>query len=85
MTPSEVLRQVKWLGCSLTLSEGKVTLSGPGEPPLQLQELIKQHRAELIEWMEASAAHEASLAAGRITELSPRVQAIADAWRPAES
>ena len=71
---------VEGLGCCLALSPDGLSLTGQGEAPHQLLELIKQHRAVVIEWLEAEAqtwaSHEASLAVGRITELSPRVKEV---------
>lgn len=71
MTPREALAEVECLGYRLTLRPGGLRLTGPSEPPHEVKALILEHREELVEYMEAEAravvAHEASLAAGRVT------------------
>ena len=65
------------MGYRLALSPDGLSLSGPGEPSKQVLEVIRQHKEEVVAWLESEAAawttHEASIAAGRVTKLSPRV------------
>jgi hypothetical protein len=79
MTPCEVLAEVGGLGYRLSLRPGGLHISGKGTmTPPAVKALILEHRGELIEYMEAEArtwaAHEASLAAGRITTFPARLK-----------
>ena len=71
MTPREVLGQVEGLGFRLSLRPGGLWLTGAGEPAPELLGLIAEHRPALIALLEADdeacAAHDASLAAVRVT------------------
>jgi hypothetical protein len=72
------LAEVEGLGYRLTLRPGGLRLKGKDEPPAELLALIREHREELMGFLEAEAravgAHEASLAAGRVTTLDPRLR-----------
>lgn len=71
MTPRALLAEVEGMGYRLTLRPGGLRLKGKGEPPPGVVALIQEHRESLLDLLEAEAAgqaaHEASLAAGRIT------------------
>ena len=71
MTPREVLRHVEGLGYRLALRPGGLRLTGATEPPQDLLGLIAENRDALLVLLESDAAawaaHEASIAAGRIT------------------
>lgn len=71
MTPREVLAEVEGLGYRLTLRPGGLRITGSTEPPPEVKALILEYREELMDYMEAEAraweAHQASLAAGRVT------------------
>jgi hypothetical protein len=81
MTPGEILSALSKRGFRLTLRPGGLHLTSPedrGDPPLDLFAQIAEHRPSLIEVLESEAraveAHEASLAAGRVTTLDPRLR-----------
>ena len=69
--PREALAEVEGLGYRLGLRPGGLRLTGEGEPPPEVLALICEHREGLLAILEAEArawaAHEASLAAGRVT------------------
>ena len=71
MTPPEVLSRAEGLGFHLSLRPGGLRLTGATEPPADLLALIAEHRDALLalleEHAEARAAHDASLAADRVT------------------
>ena len=71
MTPREVLAEVEGSGFRLALRPGGLRLTGMAEPPPIVQALIREHRGALLAFLEADAraqaAHDASLAAGRLT------------------
>ena len=79
MTPREALAEVEGVGYRLTLRPGGLRLAGPTEPPPEVKALILEYREELIDYMEAEAraweAHEASLAAGRVTPFPAHLRA----------
>lgn len=82
MTPGDILSELGKRGYRLTLWPGGLHLSPPadrGDPPLDLFALIAEHRPSLIEVLEAEAqaveAHEASLAAGRVTPFPAHLRA----------
>lgn len=70
MTPREALAEVQGTGYRLALRPGGLRLTGEGEPPPGVLALIREHRDGLLSLLEtearADAAHEASLAAGRL-------------------
>lgn len=70
MTPREALAEVEGSGFRLALRPGGLRLTGPDEPPPEVLTLIREHRDGLLSLLEAEAradaAHEASLAAGRL-------------------
>lgn len=70
MTPREALAEVEGLGYRLGLRPGGLRLSGDAEPSPEVLELIQENRDGLLALLEAEAradaAHEASLAAGRL-------------------
>lgn len=70
MTPREALAEVEGLGYRLGLRPGGLRLAGSGEPPPEVLALIQEHRDGLLSLLEAEAradaAHDASLAAGRL-------------------
>lgn len=70
MTPCEVLAKVRGLGYRLGLRPGGLQLTGTGEPSSDVVALIQEHRAGLVEYLEADAkaweAFEAGIAAGRV-------------------
>lgn len=70
MTPQHVLVEVEGLGYRLALRPGGLRLTGESEPPPEVLGLIREHRDALLALLEDDArrwaAHEASLAAGRI-------------------
>lgn len=72
MTPGALLAEVEGLGYRLTLRSGGLHLKGKAEPPPELLSLILEQRESLIDLLRAEAdswaAHEASLAAGRVTK-----------------
>lgn len=71
MTPREALVEVEGLGYRLALRPGGLRLVGRGEPSPEVLALIHEHRDGLLALLEEEArawgAHEASLAAGRVT------------------
>lgn len=71
MTPREALAEVEGLGYRLGLRPGGLRLSGEGEPSPEVLGLIREHRDGLLSLLEEDAqrcaAHDASLAAGRVT------------------
>ena len=71
MTPLEVMAELAGLGYRLHLRPGGVRLAGTGTPPPGLVARIREHRDALVGLLEdedrARAAHETSLAAGRVT------------------
>ena len=71
MTPREVLGHAEGLGFRLSLRPGGLRLTGAGEPAPELLGLIAEHRPALLALLEddaeACAAHDASLAAVRVT------------------
>lgn len=71
MTPREVLAEVEGLGFRLALRPGGLRITGGEQPPLEVLALIREHRGALLAFLEAEArvqaAHDASLAAGRLT------------------
>ena len=67
MTPREVLGRAEGLGFHLSLRPGGLRLTGATEPPPDLLGLIAEHRPALLALLEADAAHDASLAADRVT------------------
>ncbi len=82
MTPRDILSELGKRGFRLTLRPGGLHLSRPEEqidPPLDLFAQIAEHRLSLIEQLEAEArareAHEASLAAGRVTPFPAHLRA----------
>lgn len=79
MTPRGALAEVEGVGYHLTLRPGGLRLTGPSEPPPGVVALIREHRGELMDFLEAEAraweAHEASLAAGRVTHFPAHLQA----------
>lgn len=70
MTPREALAEVSGLGYRLSLRPGGLRLTGEGEPPPELLGLIQEQREGLLALLEEDArrwaAHEASMAAGRL-------------------
>jgi hypothetical protein len=79
MSPREMLAKIEGSGCRLSLRPGGLNIKGKGEQtPPELKTLILEHREELIEFLESEAraveAHEASLAAGRVTTFDPRLR-----------
>ena len=67
MTPREVLGHAEGLGFRLSLRPGGLRLTGDTEPPPDLLGLIAEHRPALLALLEGDAAHDASLAAVRVT------------------
>lgn len=80
MTPREALAGVEGLGYRLTLRPGGLRLNGKDEPPPELLALIREHREELMGFLEAEArawaSHEASLAAGRVTPFPAHLRGL---------
>jgi hypothetical protein len=70
VTAREALAEVEALGFHLALRPGGLRLKGKGEPPPELLGMIRDHRDGLLALLEEDArlwaAHEASLAAGRV-------------------
>lgn len=70
------------MGYRLTLRPGGLRLKGKDEPPPELLALIREHREELMGFLEAEAraweAHEASLAAGRVTPFPAHLRTYVD-------
>lgn len=77
MTPREVLAEIEGLGLRLTLRPGGLRLTSGAQPPPELLAMIREHRGALMALLEAEvlvqAAHEASLAAGRMTTFPPHL------------
>lgn len=71
MTPRAVLDEAEGLGYRLALRPGGLRLTGADAPPPDLLALIQEHRDGLLALLEEEAqrcaAHETSLAAGRLT------------------
>ena len=71
MTPRGVLAEIEGSGFCLALRPGGLRLTGKAEPPPIVLALIREHRGALLAFLEAEAraqaAHDASLAAGRLT------------------
>ena len=71
MTAKDVFTQIQARGYRLTLRPGGMRLTGTAQPPDEVRLLIAEHRGALMAFLEADArawsAHEASLAAGRVT------------------
>ena len=71
MTPRELLGHAGGMGFHLSLRPGGLRLTGATEPPPDLLGLIAEHRPALLALLEADAeawvAHDASLAADRVT------------------
>jgi hypothetical protein len=71
VTPPELRRHLEGLGFNLSLRPGGLRLSGAAAPPTDLLGLIADHRVALLALLEAEAlifaAHDASLAADRVT------------------
>ena len=67
MTPREVLGHAEGLGFRLSLRPGGLRLTGATDPPPDLLALIAEHRPALLALLECDAAHDASLAAVRVT------------------
>lgn len=89
MTPEAVLAHLRARGFHLGLRAGRLHLSrthSGSEPKPEDWELIHEHRAALIDYLEefeaAYAAHQASLEAGRITSVPPWVKRILATWEP---
>lgn len=85
MTPGDILSELGKRGFRLILRPGGLHLTPPGDrgdPPLDLFAQIAEHRPSLIEHLEAEArawdAHEASLAAGRVTAFPAFLRAYVD-------
>lgn len=97
MTPCEVLATVRGLGYRLGLRPGGLRLTGTGEPSPEVLGLIREHREDLLAFLEvdekAWAAFEASCKAGRTVPFSrrllsfvhPSLRAIAEAEGEPES
>lgn len=80
MSPREVLAKIEGSGCRLSLRPGGLNIQGKGkQTPPEVKALILEHREELIDFLEADArawgAHEASLAAGRVTPFPAHLRA----------
>lgn len=77
MTPGEARAEVEGLGFRLALRPGGLRLTGAGEPPPDVLALIHEHRNSLLALLEEDArlwaAHEASLAAGRVVPFPPHL------------
>jgi hypothetical protein len=71
VTPREVLVEIEGLGFRLALRLGGLRLTGGAQPPPEVLALIREHRGALLAFLQAEAlvqaAHDASLAAGRLT------------------
>lgn len=83
MTPRDVLGRAEGLGFHLSLRPGGLRLTGATEPPPDLLGLIAEHRPALLallalleEHAEARAAHDASLAADRVTTFPDYLAAL---------
>lgn len=81
MSPRELLAKIECSGCRLSLRLGGLNIQGKGEQtPPEVKALILEHREELIDYLEAEAramaAHEASLAAGRVTSFPAYLRAF---------
>ena len=85
MTPGDILSELGKGGFRLILRPGGLHLTPPGDrgdPPLDLFAQIAEHRASLIELLKVDAraweAHEASLAAGRVTPFPAHLRTYVD-------
>jgi len=77
VTPREALREAEGLGYRLALRPGGLRLTGEGEPSPEVLGLIREHRDALLTLLEDDArrwaAHESSIAAGRIVPFRPHL------------
>ena len=87
MTPREALEEVEGLGYRLSLRPGGLRLTGESKPPPRMLALIQENRDGLLVLLEEDArlcaAHEASLAEGRIVPIPPHIiQLLHSSIRP---